>query len=112
MQFEEQFLTDKKGDENHCRTVSFRNCMLRIPGSLNSKRIQFNDKDEIIGDIPPEAEVMIIQRWDGNKPSIRSLLTPYYIWLQAQQLGIYRDAGCQNRNLGNILEKIRRLSSG
>lgn len=38
---------------------------------------------EITGDIPPEAEVRIIQRWDGNKPSIRSLLTPYYIWLQA-----------------------------
>jgi hypothetical protein len=83
LQFEEQLLTDNKGDENHWSTVSFRNCMLRIPGSLNSKRISFNDRGEIIGDIPPEAEVRIIQRWDGNSPSIRPLLTRYYIWLQA-----------------------------
>jgi hypothetical protein len=84
MGFEEQLLTDNKADENHSRTVSFRNCMLRIPGSLNSKRIQFNDSGEIIGNIPPEAEVRIIQRWDGNRPSIGPLLTPYYIWLQAE----------------------------
>ena len=57
--------------------------MLRIPGSLNSKRIQFNARGEIIGDIPPEAEVRIIQDWDGNRPSIKPLLTPCYIWLQA-----------------------------
>jgi hypothetical protein len=82
LQFEEQLLTENKGDENHYRTVSFRNCMLRIPGSLNSKRIQFNGRGEIIGEIPPEAEVRIIRRWDGNKPSIKPLLTPYYVWLQ------------------------------
>ena len=82
MQFEEQLLTDNKGDQNHYRTVTFRNCMLRIPGSLNPKWVQFNDKGEIIGDIPPEAEVRIIQLWDGNTPSIIPLLKQYYIWLQ------------------------------
>jgi hypothetical protein len=82
LQFEEQFLTDNKGDENHWRTVSFRNCMLRIPGSMNSEIIQFNDKGEI-NDIPSEAHVRVIRRWDGNKPSIKPLLTQYYIWLQA-----------------------------
>jgi hypothetical protein len=86
LQFEEQLLTDNKGDENHWRTVSFRNCMLRIPGSLNSKYIQFNDRDEIIGDVPPEAEVKVIRRWDGNKPSIKPLLTQFYIWLQAEAI--------------------------
>jgi len=59
--------------------------MFRIPGSLNSIRIQLNDKGEIIGDIPPEAKGhgKVMQRWDGNKPSIKPLLTQYYIWLQA-----------------------------
>jgi hypothetical protein len=80
--FEERLLTDNKADENHSRIVSFHNCMLRIPGSLNSKLLQLNDRGEIIVDIPPEAEVRIIQRWDGNRPSIKPLLTPYYIWLQ------------------------------
>jgi hypothetical protein len=59
MRFEEQLLTENKGDENHSRIVSFHNCMLRIPGSLNSKRISFNDRGEMIGDIPPEAEKVL-----------------------------------------------------
>ncbi|MGC2684771.1 MAG: hypothetical protein WA323_23155 [Candidatus Nitrosopolaris sp.] len=75
-------LTENKADENHSRIVSFHNCMLRIPGSLNSRLVQLNDRGEIIGNIPPEAEVRIIQRWDGNRPSVKPLLTPYYIWLQ------------------------------
>ena len=78
--------------------------MLRIPGSLNSELVQLNDRGEIIGDISSQAEVRIIQRWDGNRPSIKPLLTPYYIWLQAEQLKIYRDAGRQNRCLGNIVD--------
>jgi hypothetical protein len=86
MQFEEQLLTDNKADEIHSRTVSFHNCMLRIPGSLNSKYVHLNDRGEIIGDVPPEAEVRIIQRWDGNTPSIVPLLTRYYIWLQAEAI--------------------------
>ena len=86
MQFEEQLLTDNKGDQNHWSTVSFRNCMLRIPGSLNSKRIQFNDRGQTIGDIPSEAEVRIMQRWDCNRPSIEHLLTRCYIWLQAEAI--------------------------
>ena len=85
LQFEEQFLTDNKGDENHWRTVSFRNCMLRIPGSMNSEHISFNDRDEI-DDMPSEAHVRVIQRWDGNRPSIKPLLTQYYIWLQAEAI--------------------------
>lgn len=62
-------MTDGKADQNHNRSVSFKNCMLRIPGSLNSGAFQLNDKDEVIG-IPSEAEVRVIQTWDGNRPSV------------------------------------------
>jgi hypothetical protein len=49
--------------------------MLRTPGSLNSNQVRFNEKGEIVeGDIPPEAEVRVIQHWDGNRPSIKPLL--------------------------------------
>ncbi len=34
LQFEEWLTTNGKADQNHIRTVSFRNCMLRIPGIL------------------------------------------------------------------------------
>jgi len=81
MRFEEQLLTDNKADQNHSNNVSFGNCMLRIPGSLNSSQVRF-DKGRII-DIPPEAEVRVIQYWDGNRPSIKPLMPRYYIWLQA-----------------------------
>jgi len=75
-------MTDGKADQTHNRTVSFKNCMLRIPGSLNFGACQRNDKDEIIG-IPYEAEVRIIQTWDGNRPDINHLLPRCYIWLKS-----------------------------
>ena len=83
MHFEEQLLTDGKGDQSHWSTVSFNNCMLRVPGSLNSKLVQFDNKGRII-DIPYDAKVRVVKHWDGNTPSIkRVLLMQYYIWLQS-----------------------------
>jgi hypothetical protein len=82
MHFEEQLLTDCKADQNNWSTVSFNNCMLRIPFTLNSKLIQF-DGGRIIN-IPYDARVRIEKRWDANTPSIaRDLLIEYRIWLQS-----------------------------
>jgi hypothetical protein len=75
-------MTDGKADQNHNRTVSFRNCMLRIPGSLNFRACRRNERDEIIGK-PSEAEVRVIQYWDGNRPSVNHLLPRCYIWLKS-----------------------------
>jgi hypothetical protein len=82
MHFEEQLLTDNKGDQNHWSTVSFNNCMLRVPWSINSNYVQFDNKGRII-DIPYESRVRIVNHWDGNTPIIdRDLLLQYRIWLQ------------------------------
>jgi hypothetical protein len=83
LEFEEQLLTGGMADHSHSSTVSFNNYWLRIPGSLNSKYIKLNDKGEPI-DIPPEAEVQTMKRWDGNRPDVEPLLTQYYIWLRVQ----------------------------
>jgi hypothetical protein len=83
LQFQEQLLTDNKADQNHWNTVSFNNCMLRIPGSLNYGLVRSNEKGQII-DIPHEAEVRVVRYGDGNRPSIEPILTQYYIWLQVQ----------------------------
>jgi hypothetical protein len=72
MQFAEYYLSDKKSDPCHKITMSFKNCMLRVPGS-------FNAKEERI-------EVRIIQRWDGFRPSIKPLLFDLYIYLQDLKL--------------------------
>ena len=78
MQYAEKLVTDNKGDPCHYNTVSFNNCMIRIPGSYNSKYVQFNDIAKVVN-ISPESEVKIIQRWDGYRPNIKWLLKDYWI---------------------------------
>jgi hypothetical protein len=73
IQFAEQYLSNKKSDPCHSFTISLKNCMLRVPSSYNSK-------------LQPVEEVKVIQRWDGNRPSIKSLLFDFYIYLQDLKL--------------------------
>jgi len=80
MQYAEKLVTDNKADPFHCNTVSFNNCLIRIPWSYNSKYVQFNDKGEVVN-LPPQSKVRIIQRWDDYRPNIRWLLEDYWIYL-------------------------------
>lgn len=82
MQFEERLLTGDRGDKSHWSTVSFFNCMLRVPGSLNYDLVRFNEKGQII-DIPYDARVRAVKHWDGNIPDVKKvLLMLYYNYLQ------------------------------
>ena len=54
--------------------------MLRVSGSFNSKLVQLNENGEIVN-IPELAEVKIIQKWNGVRPSIKPLLSQFYIYL-------------------------------
>jgi len=69
MQFAENFFTDKKGDSQH--RPSIKSCLLRIPGTINSKCNQ---------------EVKIAQRWDGIRPPINYLLRDYRTWLVSEKI--------------------------
>jgi hypothetical protein len=73
IQFTEQYLSNKKSDPCHSFTMSFKNCMLRVPGSYNSK----NER---------KIEVSIIQKWDGFRPSIKPLLYDLCLYLQDLKL--------------------------
>ncbi|MGA9843515.1 MAG: hypothetical protein WBP64_10215 [Nitrososphaeraceae archaeon] len=64
LQWSERHLSDKKADPCHTQGLSFKNCMLRVPASINSK---------------VNEEVKIIQRWNGIRPSIGALLEEFYI---------------------------------
>ena len=71
LQFAEVFLSRGKSDKLHNKTVSFNNCMLRIPGSYNSKN---------------GAQVTIVQLWDRQyKPEINYLLSDFCIYLANQK---------------------------
>ena len=72
IRFAEKYLSDNKADYCHYSTMSFNNCMIRIPGSYNAK-------SELI-------EVKIIQKWDGKRPSIKPLLFNCYLYLQAVKI--------------------------
>jgi hypothetical protein len=69
MQFAEDFLTNKKGDRQH--RPSINSCLVRIPGTINSKCGQ---------------PVKVVQRWDGQRPAINYLLRDFRRWLIDEQM--------------------------
>jgi len=70
IRFAESFLTSGKSDLSH--NPSFKSCMIRIPGSYNSKY-----KDN---------QVSIIQKWDGYSPPVRLLLGTFHAYLVDQKI--------------------------
>jgi hypothetical protein len=87
LRFAEMFLSCGKSDKAHNATVSFNNCMMRIPGSINSKN---------------NSEVKIIQQWDGvNRPAINYLLADFCGYIaneEARKLQeLQKQSGLQKR---------------
>jgi hypothetical protein len=66
IQWAEQYLSDGKADPCHSKGLSFKNCMVRIPGSYNSKN---------------NCQVRVIQRWDGHRPCINWILRDFRRYL-------------------------------
>jgi Primase X len=71
LRFAEQYLTNEKSDPSH--NPSFKSCMIRIPGSINSKCQKGSN------------EVKIIQKWDGYRPPISLLLSAFYDYLVGEK---------------------------
>ena len=67
MQFAEGYFTDNKGDPQH--RPSIKSCLIRIPGTINSKCNQ---------------EVKIVQRWNGMRPAINYVLRDFRTWLVSE----------------------------
>jgi hypothetical protein len=74
IQFAEEYFTDYAADRLHNPTV--KSCLVRIPGSLNSKCvIKLQD-----------AKVKIVQKWNGSRPPIQPMLTPFKTWLTQKRI--------------------------
>jgi hypothetical protein len=90
MQFAEEFLANKKGDPQH--RPSIHSCLVRIPGTMNSKCGQ---------------AVKVVQRWDGQRPAINYLLRDFRRWLIdekiMQRLTIRRRGRAQTIKSATIL---------
>jgi hypothetical protein len=75
LRFAEWYLSNGKADSNHFKNVSFGNCMLRIPGSYNSKCIQRNNG---ITAANSSTRVRIIQEWNRKRAPIYLLIGSFY----------------------------------
>jgi hypothetical protein len=59
-------LLSPKADPNHYQNVSMNNCLLRVPGSINSKT---------------KTEVKVKQRWNGDRPDIKYVYADFIAYL-------------------------------
>jgi len=87
MQFAEDHFTGKKSDPQH--RPSIKSCLIRIPGTINSKYSQ---------------EVRMIQRWDGTRPPIQYLLREYRTWHVAEKINdkLEEKRSYKYRSMNNI----------
>jgi non-catalytic primase subunit PriX-like protein len=72
LRFAENLLTSGMSDPSH--NPSFKSCMIRIPGSVNSKNS------------PGKNRVYVLQKWDGYRPPITLLLGTFHAYLVEQKL--------------------------
>ena len=69
MRYAEQFFTKGRHDQQHKPSVN--NCLLRVPGTYNSKN----------GEL-----VKVIQKWDGHRPAIQYMLRDFRVYLIQERL--------------------------
>jgi hypothetical protein len=67
LRWTEEYLSAGKSDPAHTKTLSFGNCILRVPGSHNSKCVSVNN-----GILSEKIEVKIIHEWTGRSRPIIS----------------------------------------
>jgi hypothetical protein len=99
LRFAEWYLSSGLSDSVHNKTVSLNNCMLRIPGSLNSKN---------------GTQVKVVKKWDGNRPHIKLLIGSFCSYLKEQQikelqLQHKRQTFCLSRQYSNNIQWIETL---
>jgi hypothetical protein len=91
--------TDYAADRLHNPTV--KSCLVRIPGSLNSKCvIKLQD-----------AEVKIIQKWDSTRPSIQPLLIPFKTWLTQKRIDELKKTEKKNTKFQMTVSKIKNVQT-
>ena len=81
LRFSEKMLTDNKADPCHSNNLSFKNCMLRIPGSHNSKCVRINNNNS-----GSTTEVKIIRKWDGKRSAINWVLRDFRRYLIQEKI--------------------------
>jgi hypothetical protein len=91
LRFAEWYLSNGRADSAHYHTVSFKNCLLRIPGSFNSKNM---------------CQVNIVQKWDGaSKVPLHLLYDKFMAYLIDQGSKMIRYTGGTNNKIHTVLSQ-------
>jgi hypothetical protein len=88
MRFAEDRFSNSKYDHNN--NPSIKSCMIRVPGTLNSKCVNLEN-----GTIIKDPSIKIIHGWDGNRPKINWLLHDFRRSLINEKLKVRK---LQNKN--------------
>jgi Primase X len=81
LRWAEAYLSDDKSDPAHNKTISFGNCMLRVPGSHNSKCVKASN-----GMFEMQTEVGILHEWNGHRPNMMLLIGSFHAYLVDQKI--------------------------
>lgn len=82
LRWAEKYLSNGKSDPMHNRTQSFGNCLLRVPGSHNSKCVNANN-----GVLDSDKTAMkILQKWNGQRPTMMLLIGSFHAHLVDQKM--------------------------
>jgi hypothetical protein len=100
LRFAAQFLSNHKSDTNN--NPAFKSCLLRIPGSYNSKYIEQDGET---------AEVKVIQCRNGFRPKANLLYYHFYIYLVDRKLKEFNNMqrNQTERYQGNVIPWIEKL---
>lgn len=82
MQFAEDYFTGNKADPNH--RPKYKTCLIRIPETYNSKCLKKGLSRE-------ESKVKILQKWNGKRIDVDSLVHEFRIWLTQQEINLNRN---------------------
>lgn len=101
MRFMSKYFSKNKSDKKHKPSIS--SCLIRIPGTINSKHEKEN-------------EVKVLQAWDGNYSSINYILKDFEIYLIQKRMDVIKEKNKQsktvlrkNNNAGNMIYWIEKL---
>jgi Primase X len=76
LRFAEKFFSNGRSDSNHLPSI--KSCLVRIPGTINSKN---------------GVEVKVIQKWDGKKPAIQWVNEDFRVHLIQKRIDKIREKG-------------------
>ena len=91
LRFAEWYISNGKADSEHYHTVSFKNCLLRIPGSYNSKTM---------------CQVSIVRKWNSaSKIPLHLLYDKFLAYIVDQNSRIVTHRHNKNNNMPTILSE-------